>query len=801
MLGNFMKRLINLLLLLLFYNICFGQDTTDTKLAVVLSGGGLRGLGHVGVLRALEEKNIKIDLLVGSSIGAVIGGLYAAGYSVDEIEKNIKNVNWSEIYFDEPNRSELFLTKKNLTEKAIVEVRFSEGRPKIPKAFSSGQKMRSLLTKMVLQSPYGNRQDFDNYKIPLRIVATNFLTGEREIFRTGDLAAVIQGSVAVPLLYDPVEIDSMLIVDSGLSDNLPIDVAKACGAEFIIASDLSSPLRSEEDLEVPWEIADQVIGIMMKNRLAKKKKTADILISPDLGQQTPGDWSNISGSIETSYLAAKMAIEKNAKLLENFSSKKQSSFYQFKDIRISKRLFPDFGFRLSFSTGIVLDESIKAEIIYFVDSLQASPLDINDPDLIIKQILMKNKFPFVDTQYLLENDSLYLTLINATIRNIEISGLQKTAPIIVKRELDVESGKSIEYRDLISSYNNIYNSDLFQKVGMNLVQVDSQNQYDLKIKVKEKASTMLRFGLRFDNTRFAKSFVELADENIFGYAIQSAFLFEIGEMDRTIQLEFNSDRIAYSDFTAGGKLYRLFRTRRRYEKDVEQILYDDIRGGFGLHIGLQIERFGQVLVWGIVEELRANYESIYNTKTYLFSKLRFSSTADKRDSRVYPESGIFNEWALDFGHFETGGQSREFVKFNLQLSEWYQLHEYHGIGGLFQNGLADSNIPYEEYFEWGGWDKMPGFVDREYAGISFWLLRLDYRFNIPIDFPGKYYFHLAVAGGKSSLTTETYLKFDNIVYGVLTGVSVQTFFGPIQLFYGYNDTHNERIYVNIGFPF
>lgn len=794
-----MKKLISLLLLLISF--IHAQDSTSYGLAVVLSGGGLRGTGHIGVLRALEEDHVNIDLIVGSSVGALVGGLYCAGYSLDQIENILLHVNWNEIYIDAPNRSELFFNQKSLKERAVLQVRFSGTGAEIPRAFSSGQKLRSLITKKVLQSPYGNRQNFDNYRIPLRIVSTNFISGEKTIFRYGDLAEVIHGSIAVPLLYEPVEIDSSIYVDGGLSDNLPIDVAKKCGAKFVIASDLTSPLRTIDELNTPWEIADQVTGIMMQTHLAEKREKADILIRPNLNEQTPGDWGNIPETIHKSYETALTTLNQYKDTLSYFTLLSQNSYYRFGKIKIKKSLIKNINFKIDKPDTSEIIRNVADKTYLMIDSLKEGKLDDNNIGDLIDKIFIENNCPYVYASYSLHSDTLSLILIKSKVRNIIISGNKNTKDIVIKRELELNVGSIINYQDLLKSYDNVYNTDLFRQVGMHLKPVNNSNLFDLNIKVSEKKSNLFQLGLRYDNTRFSKTFLEFSNQNIFGYGIQNNMYFELGELDRGFKLGFNSDRIGYSKITAGANLYRFFRVRRRYNNGRDPLTYNESRNGVGMFFGWQIERLGRVVLWGIIENLGSSYDVIYKSDKFLFTKIQLSSIADRRNSKIYPQTGNNNVWSLNIGHYESSESKKEFIKFFLQLSEWYKLHKYHTIGILFQNGLADNNLPYEDFFEWGGWDKMPGFVDREFAGRTFWLLRINYRAQIPLNWPGDYFFHLGLAGGKSSISSENYLKFDNMVYGIMAGISIRTLVGPLRLSYGYNDTNTERVYLSIGFPF
>jgi predicted acylesterase/phospholipase RssA len=781
-------------------------DSTNVQTALVLGGGGTRGAGHIGVLRALEEANVKIDLIIGSSMGALIGGFYCAGYSPDQIEKFLLEIDWDEIYDDAPNRSSLFPQRKDQRERALLEVRFSRsGSPYIPKALSRGQKLRSELTRRVIQSPYGNQTDFNSLRIPLRIVATNFLSGEKMVFTGGDLGELIHASVAVPLLYDPVLVDTLMLVDGGLTDNLPIEVAVENGADFIIASDFSSPLRTRQDLIAPWEIADQVTGIMMYDRLQTKRKLANLLIRPELSNKFPGNWDALSLTVEQSYSAARDSLRKYAYLLPSPQLMTRAKRYLFNDVSIPASPDGQIVSRFSPADNCSLPTAILDSIANYINNLSPAPSGNIDAAKHIDEILIRNRQPFLSLNYQLHEDTLIIAYRKPILSDIKISGLTYTDSMIVTRELTLRRGECVDYNKLMKSYDNVFSTDHFDRVGMQLIPV-SRDSFQLQIKVNEKQNNLLQIGGRYDNTRFTKGFIEFSNQNIFGYGIQNKLYFEAGEMDGAGRLTLAVDRLGYTQLTAGVEAYLGQGRQRRYteESGRDMLIYREKRNGFQMYIGWQVERFGQILLWGSFEKISSIYPSenrLYPDRDMRVSRVMLTSRSDLRNSRIFPIRGNNNRWSLQIGNYVEGNTSQQYARFFLQLSEWYNIQKKHAFGVLLQSGLGDSNVPYEDYFSWGGVWQMPGFVDREFAAPTFMLLRADYRWLIDVDLPGDYYLHLAGAAGKSSIDSDTFLRFDDVIYGWAAGISIDTIVGPLQLFYGRNDAGFDRVYVNLGYPF
>jgi NTE family protein len=288
------------------------------KVAIVLSGGGARGIAAIGVLRVLERNRMPADLIVGTSMGSIIGGLYAMGYSSDQLQRMVDTTDWDELlsFTDDARRRDLFLDQKLARDRSVLVLRFDGFSPVIPKAFSTGQRLSKYLNILSLQGIYQPDPSFDDLRIPFRAVTTDLVTGKRIVIDSGDMTEALRASMAIPLLFSSVPRDSMQLLDGGVVGNLPVDVALEQHAEIVVAVDMVSPLRPKSSLNAPWEIADQITTIMMQevNKLARAK--ADLVIVPNIGSHMSSDFTNLDSLIASGESAAEAALPLLRKLIE-----------------------------------------------------------------------------------------------------------------------------------------------------------------------------------------------------------------------------------------------------------------------------------------------------------------------------------------------------------------------------------------------------------------------------------------------------------------------------------------------------
>ena len=305
------------------------------KIGLALSGGGARAIAQIGVLQVLEENAIPVDFIVGSSMGSVIGGLYAAGYSPEQIWETIKSIRWNEIMVDTPPRTSLFLGQKQERDRHILQLRFSNFKPYLPQAYTPGQKLMNILSDLTLQGNYSHAADFDHLRIPLRIITTDLITGRKIVIRSGDLAEAMRASVGVPLLFTPVERDSMLLLDGGVVDNIPVDEARQEGIDLVLAVDTTSKLRTKAQINAPWEVADQVTTIMQRERNEAQSARADVLIRVDIEDRTAVDFTGLEQVLEAGRQAASEKIEQIKLLMAKAARPQSNEKYAVAEVHIT----------------------------------------------------------------------------------------------------------------------------------------------------------------------------------------------------------------------------------------------------------------------------------------------------------------------------------------------------------------------------------------------------------------------------------------------------------------------------------
>jgi NTE family protein len=258
------------------------ESTERPRLGLVLSGGGARGLAHVGVLKVLEELRVPVDVVTGTSMGGIVGGLYACGYSADELEDILLAIDWRDLLNDRPGRRMVPFRRKvdDLKFLTDLEIGFNRGRFQLPSGLVTGQKLNFLLEALTIHTV--DVGGFDRLPIPFLTVATDLETGDEVVLRSGDLGNAMRATMAVPGVFAPAEIEGRVLVDGGLVNNLPVDLARGLGAEVVVAVDVGEPLRSRDELRSLNRVAGQVLSLMVRGNVEPQERLADLVIRPQV---------------------------------------------------------------------------------------------------------------------------------------------------------------------------------------------------------------------------------------------------------------------------------------------------------------------------------------------------------------------------------------------------------------------------------------------------------------------------------------------------------------------------------------
>ncbi|MFC1898251.1 patatin-like phospholipase family protein [Candidatus Cloacimonadota bacterium] len=306
-----MKKILFILALICILNLSaqekirlVSDKETPEKIGLVLSGGGARGLAHIGVLKVIDEMQIQVDYIAGTSSGAVIGGFYAMGYSALEIEAIFLEMEWEDIFDEKIDRKDTYIGNKRW--KPYADYFFDLDKnflPKIPQAFLSGNNLINIF----FDNTYDvcHIRDFDQLAIPFKCSATNILNGERKIFSSGSLHEALRASMSFPSVLQPFKLDGQMLIDGGIINNFPAEIVRDMGADFIIGVQATSGLKSEPELKTLIDVLDQTINLGISRNVKNSRNICDILILPDLHDVTILDFNKKKEIIALGEVAAR----------------------------------------------------------------------------------------------------------------------------------------------------------------------------------------------------------------------------------------------------------------------------------------------------------------------------------------------------------------------------------------------------------------------------------------------------------------------------------------------------------------
>lgn len=291
-----------------------GAAPERPRIGLVLSGGGARGGAHLGVLKVLEELHVPVDVIVATSAGAIVGAAYASGMPLAQIEKEMSGLRTEMLFRDIDRRETPLRIKANDAINFVgPEAGLRGGGLELPKGVVAGVSIEAVLRQLTERQRNTN---FDKLPIPFRAIATDLASSQMVVLDHGNLAVAVRASMAIPAVVDPVELEGRLLVDGGLARNLPIDVARALGAEVVIAINIGTPLRTREEITGILSVSDQISRILTNtnvNQSLAELGPRDLLITPDLGSVQTGDFDRLPEAAAAGEAAARRVREQLAR--------------------------------------------------------------------------------------------------------------------------------------------------------------------------------------------------------------------------------------------------------------------------------------------------------------------------------------------------------------------------------------------------------------------------------------------------------------------------------------------------------
>lgn len=321
-------------LLLLISSLIWSQR--KPKVGLVLSGGGAKGMAHIGALKVIEEAGIKIDYVGGTSMGAIIGGLYAAGYTANELDSIFKTTNLSQLITDNLPRNAKTFYEKDDAERYALSLPFDNFKVSFPEAISGGQNIYNEFIRLLYHVK--DVEDFNELPIPFICIATNIETGKPVLMNKGYLPEAIMASGTLPSLFEPSEIDGQILIDGGVVNNYPINEVRKKGADIIIGIDVQDDLAKRESLSSATEILFQINNYRTVNEMNTKREETDVYIKPNIAKYTVIDFEETENIIAEGVKAAELKLQDLKDVARLQGANKRKSIEKAKDSLTINRL-------------------------------------------------------------------------------------------------------------------------------------------------------------------------------------------------------------------------------------------------------------------------------------------------------------------------------------------------------------------------------------------------------------------------------------------------------------------------------
>ncbi|MCX8106633.1 MAG: patatin-like phospholipase family protein [Ignavibacterium album] len=573
-----------------------------------LSGGGARGISQVGVLKAFEQYQIYPDIIVGTSMGSIVGGLYSAGYSVDELDTIARKTDWNDLltFNRQSNRKDFFVDQKVTEDRAVLTLRLDGLNPVLPTSFNDGQKLSNYLNILTFEAPIHSPASFDLFRYKFRAVCTNLIDGTPVVLESGSLSKALRASSSVTFFLAPVKHDSLTLVDGGLVANVPVEISKQAGADFVVAVDVTSPLWSERELNYPWIIADQIVSIPMRLVNRQQLDKADLIISPQLNDFTSADFGKVDSLILLGYensleYAKHLRVVLDSIYSKNISDKEiyfndvlitdslqefelkilgESKFQTISNIDIQKKLEQLFetGYYKNLSAELINDSSgnqlkiqrlynpeVKDVVLIGLSLISSEGIDEIFSDIKrnpyssvklyealtkLMKLYRKGGYSLAEIQEINfdeDTGTLKIFIDEGIISKIIVQGNDRTNEKVITRELPFSEGDFFKIVDVENGLKNLRSTGLFESVDVSVY--DEKGQNVLVIKVDEKQTGLLRVGYRLDNEYRFQLGLDIREENLFGTGTELGFVFFGGIRSRSYIIEQKANRIFDTYFT------------------------------------------------------------------------------------------------------------------------------------------------------------------------------------------------------------------------------------------------------------
>ncbi len=751
------------------------------RVALVLTGGGARGLSQIGVLQVMERAGIRPDVIIGCSFGSVVGALYASGHTAQEIDSIMRTVDWDDIASlrSDAEREYMFLSQKQESDQNLLKLRFNNFTLRPPTAIGGSARFSLLLQQILWRTPYGHTTLFDDLRIPLRVVATNLATGRVAVLDKGNLALAVRASATFPLRYSPVRwSNDSILVDGGLVANIPTDVARQLGATKIIVVNTVSPLEKPDALNTALSIADQALMSSMKLLDSARLAVADIVITPELGGLTTFDFDQVDSLVALGARCAEQqfgALQALAQLQSAQSERLQAPPVRIVsvdgDAALASAIASDLSLPQWYPSSDIREREIRTQVLRslrsrgiehgFVRSMSMQGADL---------VITIDRGAQITTSLLLHDD----------VDENE-----------VRRELAYDESDTLSFSGLVRTWQNLNASDLLGEVDVR-AEPNVDRGTLVTIAARSQGNQSVGLGIRVDNERYTQGSLQLTQESFFVPGLRLMARGSISERIGTLSLGMEMPRIAGSLWTATLRAYTSFRNVWIYTNRPDRPVHAPIplrtdefsedRYGARLSAGRQLERNGVVLAELRYENLR--YRDLNVTSRTPFQTIgtvRGIARWDDRDRIAFATKGRTIDLFAETSVLRLSNQA-SFTKLSAAVTSVFN-SGWLTITPSGMIGAADRTLPPAELFSLGGQDMLFGMREDQIRGRQILTGNLDVRAKLPFKIFFDTYLSVRYDLGAVWENPE-FIKLDQFRQGIGATLGIDTPIGPINVSIG-----------------
>ncbi len=828
---------------------------------IALSGGGANALSQIGVLKALEEKGVPVDYIAGTSMGAIIGGLYSAGYTPDELEKISESLPWQSIISVSNGyaRSNIFLEQQQIRDRASIAIRFDKLKLLMPKSLSSSQPITSTLDILALNSIY-SAEDFTTLPVNFRAVSTDLVSGRRITLSSGSLSEAMRASSTIPILFEPIVREGYQLVDGGLVANLPVDELDTLHAGYKIAVDTHGSMYANSgEIDLPWKAADQAMGILTKIQYPAQLDKADIIITPDLGNHKATDFSDIRNLVAAGYAKGRLladtiqrsitlkgrdrslpSVEHYAKSVQfpsdnpfftehyravqgmvRSSSNLQSTLQELLSTDLFTRVYAELDQRrkkvvfhldplpeitaISVTDGppeAVAPKEIEACFKPLTGRIYTNSEATRALESLVKHYRQKG-FSLVSIERItLREGTLAVKLSSGKPDSLDIRrDRNMTGLTAITREIKIERATPLHLDRAEESVNNLYETGAFNRVSISAhprKSAEGESSSIIRFSLDEKPSSVMRLGLRYDETNDAQFLLDFRNENLGGTTGSIGGWMKTSSKNNLLNLEFSIPRIGPSHLTLSSRIFydqhllenrdivfskEFFGSRSSYSEN-----YGIQKYGISSAFGTRIQKNGQFMVDMTLQNSQSfssdNSHGRLSTSNFTMFCLGTQLTLDSRNSAEQASSGSYTNLrysltspVLDIEElfWQTSGIHEE----NIRLGKQTTLR----LSGVF--GLSSSSAPLAEKFFLGGpgngySKRFIGLKECDLPGnnIASAGVSLNYSPSFAVIFPTTAALHYNLG---NAWEKREEISFSSLLHGIGASLMWETPLGPAEL--------------------